>query len=165
MTDTQVLYAVPMATWPVRIIMGAVCLLFVATIFGWWAPRVVPRLLNFPRTSLAQFVPIVAIAVIPLVIGFGPLAVLIALIRNPMAYVTHDGVVKESVFSQTPTSFTWEEIARVICRSRGEGDSSWFSLVAADGRRIDLGNGGNFDSMRILFENQLGPKVMHGCPH
>jgi len=145
--------------------MGGVCLLFVVAIYG-WLPRIALRMLKLPRTSVAQKIVNATIAVAPLAIGLGPLFVLIALIENPMAYVTDAGVMKENVFSQTPVSFTWGEIARVTCRLAGNGDPRWFTLVAADGRRIDLGSTGgvDFGSMNELFENQLGREVMHGCP-
>ena len=121
MMPSHVLYQVPMATWPVRLIMSRVCLCFVVAIFGWWLPRAIPWLRTLPRTSRAQTVAIVAVAVIPVAIGFGPLGVLIGLIINPMAYVTDTGLMKESVFSQTPVSLTWREIAHVNCRLRRDG--------------------------------------------
>jgi len=163
---SDVLYQIPMATWPLRLGMGAVCLLFVLAIFGWWLPRTIPALLNLPRVSGGQRAAIVAIAVIPVAIGFGPLAVLIGLIRNPMAYVTDVGVMKENVFSSTPTSLSWAEIAHVSCHLGRDGAPRWFNLVAADGRQIGFGDTGgvDFHAMHELFENQLGPAVMDGCP-
>jgi hypothetical protein len=97
--------------------MGGVCLLFVVAIYG-WLPRIALRMLKLPRTSVAQKIVNATIAVAPLAIGLGPLFVLIALIENPMAYVTDAGVMKENVFSQTPVSFTWGEIARVTAAWR-----------------------------------------------
>jgi hypothetical protein len=163
---SHVLYEIPMAAWPIRLVMGAVCLFFVLAIFGFWLPRVIPSLFNLPRVSGGQRAAVVAIAVIPLAIGFGPLSVLMALIRNPIAYVTDAGVMKENVFSATPTRLTWAEIAHVSCHLGRDGAPRWFNLVAADGRQIGFGNTGDadFHAMHELFEDRLGPAVMQGCP-
>src|ERR1700683_77946 len=83
----HVLYEVPMATWPVRLLMIAVCGLFVLAIYGWWLPRVLSVLRNLPAMRGGQALTTVVVALLPLVIGVGPLLVLIALIRNPIAYV------------------------------------------------------------------------------
>jgi len=90
----HVLYEVPMATWPVRLLMIAVCGLFVLAIYGWWLPRVLPVLRNLPAMRGGQALTTVVVALLPLVIGVGPLLVLIALIRNPIAYVTDTGVMQ-----------------------------------------------------------------------
>src|SRR5215472_12964918 len=126
-----VLYEVPMATPSIRLIMIGVCLLFVVAIFGFWLPRAVPRLLKL-RASGAQKVVAVVLALLPLVIGLGPLGVLIALIRSPTAYVTDTGVMQESVLSQTPTVLAWSEIAHVTCRLASTGTPRWFDPVATD---------------------------------
>jgi hypothetical protein len=158
----HVLYQIPMAAEQIRWIMGGVCLIFVLAVFGSWLPRVITWLQGLPRKSAVLF----ALALLPVAIGFGPLVVLIALIRNPMAYVSDAGVTKESVFSQTPVSFTWAEIVHVSCSSgRGAGPRS-FTLVSSDGRKIGFGNTGGVDfvSLHVFFEDRLGPVVMQGCP-
>jgi hypothetical protein len=162
---SHVLYQVPMATWPVRLIMGAVCLLFVLAIFGWWLPRAIRFLRNLPRTSAAQALIGVAVALIPVVIGFGPLVVLIALVRNPMAYVTDRGVTQESVFHHSPVSFGWGEIGHVYCRLGSNGVVIQIRVLAKDGRLIEFGNTGGVDfaSMHELFQNQLGPRLVPRC--
>src|SRR5277367_55984 len=91
MMPSHVLYEIPTATWPIRLLMGVVCALFVTGIFGWWLPRAVPKLLTLPRASASQTVVNWVLAWAPVVIGFGPLVVLISLIRNPIAYVTDTG--------------------------------------------------------------------------
>jgi hypothetical protein len=162
----HVLYQIPMATGPIRLIIGGFCLLVVLAIYGSWLPRVTRWLLGLPRKSAARTVAFMALALIPVAVGLAPLVVLMALIRNPMAYVSDTGVVKESVFSQTPVSFTWGEIAHVSCGpGRGAGPR-WFTLFATDGRKIGLGNPGGFDfaSLHVLFEDRLGPAAMQGCP-
>jgi hypothetical protein len=162
---SHVLYQVPMATWPVRLLMGAVCLLFVVGIFGWWLPRAIRLLRNLPGMSASQAGASVAVAVIPVAIGFGPLLVLIALIRNPMAYVTDAGVTQESVFHQRPVSIAWQEIDHVYCRLGRDQGVTLIRVIARDGRQIEFGNTGGVDfaSMHELFQNQLGPLVVHRC--
>ena len=162
----RVLYQIPMAAEPIRWIMGGVCLIFVLAIFGSWLPRVIPWLLRRPRKSAAQSAALFVFALLPVAIGVGPLFVLIALIRNPMAYVYDSGVTKESVFSQTPVSLTWAEIVRVSCGTgRGAGPRS-FTFVSSDGRKIGFGNTGrvDFGSLHVFLEDRLGPVVMQGCP-
>jgi hypothetical protein len=162
---SHVLYQVPYATWPIRAIMAAVCVLFVLAIFGWWLPRAIRLLRNLPNLNMGQAVVGFAIAVVPIVIGFGPLLVLVALIKNPVAYVTTTGVMKESVFQNGPVSFDWNEIKHVYCRLGRDGDVIEIALVATDGRRIEFGNTGGVDfaSMYELFQNQLGPAVVYRC--
>jgi hypothetical protein len=58
-----------------RAVMAGVCLVFVLAIFGWWLPKAVRLLRNIPNLSVGQAVGGVVIAVVPLVIGFGPLLV------------------------------------------------------------------------------------------
>jgi hypothetical protein len=108
---------------------------------------------------------LVVVAVIPVAIGFGPLTVLFALIRNPVAYVTDTGVMQERVFHRTPVSLTWGEIAHVYCRLGRDGRVTTISLVATDGRQIGFGSTGgvDFESMYELFANQLGPRVVRRC--
>jgi hypothetical protein len=162
---SHVLYQVPMATWPVRLVMGAVCLLFVLAVFGWWLPRAIRLLRNLPGMSAAQAGTSVAVAVIPVAIGFGPLFVLIALIRNPVAYVTDVGVTQQSVFHQRPVSIAWREIDHVYCRLGRNQVVTMIRVIASDGRQIEFGNTGGVDfaSMHELFQNQLGPVVVHRC--
>lgn len=161
----HVLYEVPMATWPVRLLMIAVCGLFVLGIYGWWLPRVLRLLRNVPAMSAGQALTTVIVALLPLVIGVGPLLVLIALIRNPIAYVTDTGVMQESVFSNSPVVFAWSQIDHVYCRLGSNGAVTTINVVAHDGRKIGFGNTGDVDfaSMHELFQNQLGQAVAHGC--
>ena len=163
--SAAVLYQIPYATWPVRVVMIAVSLFFVLAIFGWWLPRAIRLLRGLPNLSAGPAVAAFAIAVIPILIGFGPLVVLVALIRNPMAYVTATGVMKESVFQRSPVTLAWREIKHVYCRLGRDGSVIQIALIAADGRRIELGNTGGVDfaSMYELFHNQLGPAVVDRC--
>jgi hypothetical protein len=153
--------------WPPNETGGGVCLLFVLPIFGWWLPGSIRFLRNLPGTSGAQAAVSVAVAVIPVAIGFGPLMVLIALLRNPMAYVTNTGVMKESVFRQSPVSFAWKEVDHVYCWLGRDGGVVRITVVAADGRRVEFGKTGGVDfaSMYELFQNQLGPEVVPRCQH
>lgn len=161
----HVLYQIPYATWSVRLVMGVVGSLFVLAIFWWWLPRAIRFLRNLPATSRVQKMILVVVAVIPVAIGFGPLTVLFALIRNPVAYVTDTGVMQERVFHRTPVSLTWGEIAHVYCRLGRDGRVTTISLVATDGRQIGFGSTGgvDFESMYELFANQLGPRVVRRC--
>jgi hypothetical protein len=163
---TQVLYQVPMATAPVCLLTGTVCLLFVLAIFGWWLPRALRLLRTLPAG--AQGIIAATIAVIPVAIGFAPLIILIALIRNPTVYITDSGVTQESVFHASPLSFSWEEIGRVHCRLGRDGlRMVQITVTATDGRRIELGNTGGVDFASIyeLFQNRLGPEVVQRCQH
>lgn len=162
----HVLYRIPFATGPIRLIIGGFCLIVMLAIYGSWLPRVARWLLGFPHKSAARTMAVMALALIPVAVGLAALIVLMALIRNPMAYVSDTGVVKESVFFKTPVSFTWEEIAHVSCGSGRGAGPRWFTLVASDGRKIGLGNPGGYDfaSLHVLFEDRLGPTVMQSCP-
>lgn len=162
----HVLYQIPMAAEPVRWIMGGVCLMFALAIFGSWLPRVIPWLRNLPRKSVAQTLLLYLFALLPVAIGFGPVVVLIALIRNPMAYVSEAGVTQENVFSQTPVSLTWADIAHVSCASGHASGPRSFTLFSSDGRKIGIGNTGGVDfaSLHRFLEDRLGPGVMKGCP-
>ncbi|MGA2044319.1 MAG: hypothetical protein ABSG83_13225 [Roseiarcus sp.] len=163
--SSRVLYQIPLAAWPYRLMMAATCLLFVAALCCWWLPRSIRRLRILLAESRAHAAIGVAFAMIPVAIGFGALVLLIALLRNPQAYVTDAGVTKESLFHRKPTSFRWDEIAHVYCRSENVGALSSIVVVARDGRRIDLGNTGSVDfaSMYELLENQLGSEVVQNC--
>jgi hypothetical protein len=161
----NVLYQIPVASWPIRLIMGAVCLLFVVGTYGWWLPRATPALLRLPRKSAGSTVVNVVLAVLPLAIGVGPLGVLFMLIRNPIAYVTDTGVMQEGNFSRTLISIPWGDVAHVYCRSQSNGVVRALSVVAADGRVVGFGNASGVDlaSMYQLYQSQLGPAVVHRC--
>lgn len=162
---SRVLYQIPLATWPYRLIMAAACLFAVVAICVWWLPRSIRHVRTLLVKSRARAAIGMSIAMIPIAIVSLPLFLLIALIINPQAYVTDNGVTKESVFHRKPVSFTWEEIRRVYCRSENVGAISSIIVVANDGRRIDLGNTGGVDfaSLYELLENQLGPVVVQNC--
>ena len=117
-----------MAAEPIRWIMGGVCLIFVLAIFGSWLPRVIPWLLKRPRKSTAQSAALFVFALLPVAIGIGPLLVLVALIRNPMAYVYDSGVTKESVFSQTPVSLNLGRDCPRLVRNGARGRAAFIHL-------------------------------------
>ena len=152
----HVLYQIPLATWPVRLIMGAACLFVLVTICVWWLPRSIRRVRNLFGKSRAQAAVGMAVAMISIsiAIGFGLLFLLIALIRNPQAYVTDTGVTKENLFHQKPVSFTWEEISHVHCRSENVGAISSIIVVAKDGRGQRIA--------RIRFPQIMIPEHGHG---
>ena len=106
----------------------------------------------------------IAVAVIPLLIGIGPLLILIALIRNPTTYVTDAGVSKENAFSAAAVSIGWPDIARVDCRSTRSGKITTIFIVANDGRRIGFRNtSADFTPTRELLAQRLGPAVTRNC--
>jgi len=159
----HVLYEIPVATVPVRLVMGGVCMLFVLAIFGWWLPRVVKYLRD--RSSARNAV-VIGIFLLPVALGFAPLIILFSLIRNPITYVTDAGVMEEGVFYGQPVSFAWSDINHVDCHStRGGSRLRSMTLVASDGRRIEIGNASGVDiySVRELLQNQLGSAAMHYC--
>lgn len=65
----RVLYEIPIATTPVRLIMGSVCLLIVLTVFGWWLPRVLVYLRD---KSAKRSLMVAAIFLLPVLLGFAP---------------------------------------------------------------------------------------------
>ena len=159
----HVLYEIPVATVPVRLIMGSVCMLFVLAIFGWWFPRVVKYLRD---RTVARNVAAIVILLFPVAIGFAPLIILVSLITNPITYVTETGLMKESAFFGRPVSFAWSDIDHVDCHTtRGGPGLRSMTVVASDGERIEIGNASGVDiySVRELMQNQLGPGAMHHC--
>jgi len=162
---SHVLYQIPLATLPYRLVMVSTCLFVIVAIWFWWLPRLIRHMRHVVGKSGAQGAAGLAVAMISIAIGLGLLFLLIALIKNPQAYVTDTGVTKENVFYREPVSFTWGEIVRVSCRSEEIGTIASIILVANDGRRIELGNTGGVDfaSMYVLFENQLGPTIVRDC--
>ena len=162
---SRILFQIPLATWPYRLAMAAVCLIVVLTICGWWLPRLLRHMRSVLAKSKAMAAFGIAVAIVSAAIGVAPLLLLIALIKNPQAYVTDAGVMKESVFYLEPTSITWDQIRQVYCRGEDAGTISSLEIVAKDGRGISLGNthSADFASMYELIENQLGPSVVKTC--
>jgi hypothetical protein len=157
------MYEIPIATVPVRLMMGGVCTLFVLAIFGWWLPRGVKYLRDktVPRNGL-----VTVIFLLPIVIGFAPLVILVTLITNPTTFVTETGVMRESAFYGKPVSFAWNDNDHVDCHStRGGSRLRSMTITASDGRRIEIGNASGVDlySVRELIQNQLGAGAMHHC--
>ncbi|HVC91934.1 MAG TPA: hypothetical protein VND66_15065 [Acidobacteriaceae bacterium] len=161
---TRVLYEIPIATLPVRLIMGCVCLVFIWGIFVWWLPKV----FRYVRGDTGKpNVGVTVIFLIPIAIGFAPLILLIPLITNPVTTITQSGVSKESAFFGKPVSWQWSDIDHVDCHGSSRHHSRLVSLTlfSSGGQRIDIGNAGGVDiySVRELLQNQLGPAAMHNC--
>ena len=159
----ETLYEIPMATPDVRLFMGCACLLFVVGIFGWWLPRGF-KYLRDPSTSKNAVV--IVVFLLPVAIGFAPLTILIALIRNPTTFITQTGVMKQSVFQRKPVSLLWSDIDHVSCDStRGGPRLRSIIFVGSDGERIEIGNASGVDlySIRDLVQNQLGAKALRHC--
>jgi hypothetical protein len=157
-------YQIPFATGPARLLIGAFAGLFLLAIYGSWLPRAI-RILRDPSAMRgAPMIPSIAVAVIPLLIGLGPLLILIALIRNPTTYVTEAGLSKENAFSTASVSIAWPDIAHVDCRSSRSGKVTTIFVVANDGRRIGFRNtSADFVPTRQLLVQRLGPAVTRSC--
>lgn len=159
----HVLYQIPMASGPVRLLMIALCLLFVLGIYVKWLPAVVRFLSD--KTKPKNFVSAV-ILLVPIAVGLGPLLVLIVLIRNPTTVITETGVTSEAVFSRGLVSFTWSQIDHVDCnRTRSSYRLATLTIVGRDGQRIGIGNAAGVEiyAVRDLLQNQLGPAAMRHC--
>jgi hypothetical protein len=159
----HVLYQIPMATGPLRLVMIGVCLLFVGPVYGWWLPRVIKFLRDKSRNVNAVSS---VILLLPALIAVGPLLVLVALISNPTTFVTETGVMTESAFHGKPVSFAWNEIDHVDCHStRNSQRLRSMTIVGSGGKRIEIGNASGVDiySVRELMQNQLGADAMHHC--
>jgi hypothetical protein len=159
----HVLYQIPMATGPLRLVMICVCLLFVVPIYFWWLPRLIKYARD--KASTRNFA-VFAILFLPTLIGIGPLLVLIALIVNPTTWITDTGIISQSVFSTKPQSFTWSDINRVDCHGTRNGQRlRSITITGPQGQTVEIGNASGIDiySVRDLLENQLGPTLIHHC--
>jgi hypothetical protein len=157
------LYRIPIATGPVRLLMGGVCLVFVVPIFAWWLPKIVKFLRD--RTVIKNAV-VTAIFLLPIALGFAPLIILVTLITSPTTFVTETGLMRESVFYGGPVSFAWKDIDHVDCYSTRDGRRiRIITIVGSDGKIIQIGNASGVDlnSVRELMQNQLGPRAMYHC--
>jgi hypothetical protein len=159
----RVLYEIPIATVPVRLIMSCVCLVFIWGIFVWWLPKVIKYIrgdVGPRKTGVA------VIFLIPVAIGFVPVIILGSLITNPVTTITTTGVTKESAFFGKPISLQWSDIDHVDCHG-GQHSSRLTSLtlVSSGGTRIDIGDASGVDiySIRYLLQNQLGARAVHFC--
>jgi hypothetical protein len=160
----SILYEVPLATLWFRIVMGSACLLFVVGIYGFWLPKF-PKFLNaLPGKSLGSKIVGTIIFVVPTIIGVAPALILLGLIENQSTYVTDTGIISPSIFYRSPTVITWNQITRVTCTARNNRLINTLTIVASDGRRIQLGNAGaSLDPIHELLTNQLGPTIVRPC--
>jgi hypothetical protein len=158
-------YQIAFATEQARLLIGAFAGLFLLAIYGSWLPRAVRIFRNLSAVSEAPMVISIAVAVMPLLIGIGPLLILIALIRNPTTYVTESGISKESAFSPASMRIGWSDIAHMDCRTTRSGKVSTIFIIATDGRRIGFRNtSADFAPARAHLAERLGwPKVPREC--
>jgi hypothetical protein len=161
----NILYEVPLATLPFRIIMGSACLLFVVGIYGFWLPKFPKFLKVLPGKSLAQKIIGTIIFILPIIIGLAPAVILLGLIENQSTYITNTGVISPSLFHRTPTIITWDQITRVTCTMRHNRPITTLTIVASDNRRIQMGNAGHgdLDNIHELLTNQLGATIVRPC--
>jgi hypothetical protein len=132
----QYLYRIPLASDPARLIIGTICLVFVLAIFASWLPRAIRWLASLPSRSTGQRVAFMTLALIPVAIGLVPVIILVALLKNPMTYVSEEGLTKEGLLLATPVTLRFADIARVSCGAgRGPG-IRWFTLVTTSTRCI-----------------------------
>ena len=82
----QVYYQIPIATDPIRTVVGVFCLICVVAIFGSWLPRVVRWLLQLRRAGSAQSMAAMALVLVPL--GTGCRA---SVVHVDIQRWTHDG--------------------------------------------------------------------------
>lgn len=161
----HVLYQIPFASGPVRVVVGLTCLVAVAVVFGWLFPMFLAFLRTLSSRRAMQNAVGGALFLVVLSLGLVPMIFLVASITNPKTFVTESGVVSESILHGKPKSFAWSEIDHVDCTAAREGRINSLTIVAVDGRRIAVGDFAVFDlaPLHKLLLNQLGPKVVPNC--
>jgi hypothetical protein len=160
----EVLYAVSFASGPVRWALGTVCLVATLLIFG----GLLPSLPQFLRTRSSRTPGENAfggaVLLVVLGVGFVPVVFLIAAVTNPRTLVTDAGVTIQGLLGGEPTSVAWGEVDRVNCALERNGTVFRLTVVAADGRRIEVRNsGGDLGPVSERLRSQLGAAVMQPC--
>jgi len=161
----HVLYEIPYFSGPVRVVVGLTCLVMTAVVFGWLFPMFLAFLRTLPNRTRTQNALGGGLFLVVLGLGCVPVIFLVAAITNPKTSVTDTGIIREDIFHGRPKSFAWSEVDHVECTVTREGRVNALTVVAADGRKIGVGDSAVFDlgPLHGLLLKQLGAKAVPVC--
>lgn len=156
---------IPIATIPVRILMGFACIFVAVVVLGWVAPRFMIYVRSLPKIKWT-----VALAggiVYAVMFGFAliPAIMFVELVQNPKTVISDEGLTRDPSLIHGSTRISWNEITRVTCLISRSGRVTSLSIHAVDGKVITVGNSGTavLGPVYELLERRLGKGVVETC--
>jgi hypothetical protein len=135
---------IPVATLPVKLVMGPACLLVVVAVL-WWG---VPKFRVFLRILLGREPRKPGTKRIHLALGFAVYALVFSPALITAAIFSDAGVAGGGGALSSRKIIAWDEIQRIDCDLRRAGRTVTLLRIVAPGKRIELSGGSDLTRVR-----------------
>jgi hypothetical protein len=162
---------IPVATLPIKLLMGGTCFLIALVVFWWGVPKFVQFLRVVlgcePRKPGTKTIHLVAGFFVYAFIFFFPTVatlIFLELVTTPPSVVSSEGVTGGGGWVYSRKTFRWEDVNRINCIANRDGSVRTLVFVSGD-RRIEIGNAGGFDlrTIREKVQEHVPDSVMRAC--
>jgi hypothetical protein len=149
---------IPVATLPIKLVMGPACLLIIAVVLWWGVPKFrtflrilsgrEPRKPGTKNIHLALGFIIYALVFAPALIAA---AIFIQIMTTPPAVVSDGGVAGGGGWLSPRKTIAWDEVRRVDCNLRRSGRTVMLLRIVAPNKRIELSGGDDLTEVRDII--------------
>jgi hypothetical protein len=161
---------IPVATLPVKLVMGPACLLVVVVVLWWGVPkfriflRIVlgrePRKPGTKPIHLALGFAVYALVFSPALITA---AIFIQIMTTPAAIVSDAGVAGGGGALSSRKIIAWDEIQRIDCDLHRAGRTVTLLRIVAPGKRIELSGGSDLTRVRDYIWARAPERAIRPC--
>ena len=161
---------IPVATLPIKLVMGPACLLIIAVVLWWGVPkfRTFLRILSGrePRKPGTKNIHL-ALGFIIYALVFAPAllaaAIFIELMTTPPAVVSDEGVAGGGGWLFPRKTIAWDEVQRVDCNLRRSGRTVTLLRIVAPSKRIELSGGDDLTEVRDIIWARVPRHARQSC--
>jgi hypothetical protein len=161
---------IPVASLPIKLVMGPACLLIIAVVLWWGVPKFTtflrilsgrePRKPGTKNIHLALGFIIYAFVFAPAVIAG---AIFIQMMTTPPAIVSDAGVAGGGGALSSRKTIAWNEVQRVDCDLRRADRSVNKLRIVAPNKIIELAGGGDLRDIRDLIWSKVPRQAIQSC--
>ena len=161
---------IPVATLPIKLVMGPACLLIIAVVLWWGVPkfRTFLRILSGrePRKPGTKNIHL-ALGFVIYPFFFAPAliaaAIFIQMLTTPPAIVSDAGVAGGGGALASRKTIAWNEAQRVDCDLRRADHSVSKLRIIAPNKIIELAGGGDLSDVRDLIWSKVPRQAVRPC--
>jgi hypothetical protein len=161
---------IPVATLPVKLVMGPACLLVVVVVLWWGVPKFRTFLRNvFGREPRKPGTKPIHLALGFVVYGlvFSPAliaaAIFIQIVTTPAAIVSDTGVAGGGGALSSRKTIAWGEVQRIDCDLHRTGRTVTLLRIVAPGKRIELSGGSDLTRVRDYIWVHVPQRAIRPC--